>query len=271
VALATVVLMVCAGAAQAALYGNASVVQGEMTILRAGQAMRYAQGDDGINVEEGDLIRVRNRSRVMLATVEKATINLGSNAVFQVKPFEKKEEKGLFRVLFGRFRAKISGLAGNERFNVKTATATIGVKGTEYTSFTTATGATGAGVTESQVTFIDNNGVTHEIPTGFFSLALNEGAIDPIATPEELLGLITGDDLDSPPPGSPGANDIPGGQTLVDQGLIGGSQLDQSGTGDTTAVDFGFFGVDDAEDFDFETSTDEAQVIQGTLDIEFEN
>jgi hypothetical protein len=268
-ALACALLLVPAGSALAARYGDAAVLQGEMTILRSGQATRYEQGQVGIEVEEGDLIRLRSASRVTLNTIDKASLNLGSNAVFQVKPFEKKEEKGYFRVLFGRFRAKISGLAGNERFNVKTATATIGVKGTEYSSFTTTTGATGTGVTESQVTFIDNNGVTHNINLGQFSLALNEGAIPPIPTPEELEGLMNGDDLDSPSPNSPDADIIPGGSGLVNQGLLNPGQLNQSSTFDAGS-DFGLFGVDDGDAFDFDTSTDEAQVIQGTLNLEFE-
>jgi hypothetical protein len=122
----------------ASKYGDATVEQGSMTIIREGSAINVKASGQTVPVNEQDLVRVRDDSRVVLKTADRATVTLGANAVFQVQPWEQQEKKGLFKMLFGRFRASVAGLTGGERFNAKTATATIGVKGTEYVSAVTA-------------------------------------------------------------------------------------------------------------------------------------
>jgi hypothetical protein len=113
-------------------YGDAVVEQGELTIVRQGNSLKFARASQPVPVLVQDVLRVGDNSRVVLkSTREKSTIAMGANAVFQVKPFQFQEKQGFARMLFGRFRSVVTGLVGTETVNAKTATAVIGVKGTE--------------------------------------------------------------------------------------------------------------------------------------------
>ena len=112
-------------------YGDAILEKGTLTVVRGGQNLKFSKAPESIPVFVDDLLRVGEDSSVSLKTREKSTINMGANAVFQVKPFQFQEKQGFARLLFGRFRSVVSGLTGGESMNTKTATAVIGVKGTE--------------------------------------------------------------------------------------------------------------------------------------------
>jgi hypothetical protein len=112
-------------------YGDAVLEKGTLTVVRGGQNLKFNKANESVPVFIDDLLRVGEDSRVSLKTREKSTINMGANAVFQVKPFQFQEKQGFARMLFGRFRSVVSGLSGGESVNAKTATAVIGVKGTE--------------------------------------------------------------------------------------------------------------------------------------------
>ena len=135
----------------AAKYGDAILKRGSMTVVRQGRTTRYRRINQSIPIEENDLIRVRSRSRVLLKTREKADMTLGSNSVFHVKRWRKKGKTGFARSLFGRFRATVTGLFGGSRVNVRTASATIGVKGTRFQVQVTNRGGTLLAVQESNV------------------------------------------------------------------------------------------------------------------------
>ena len=134
--LASFVLILSLPAWGATKYGDASIIKGKVIVLRAGKRLTFDSNDRNVQINHQDVVRLGQDSSMVLSTVEKATITLGSNAVLHVKSWQRREQKGFFRMLFGRMRAKISGLVGNERFNVRSATATIGVKGTEETLLT---------------------------------------------------------------------------------------------------------------------------------------
>jgi hypothetical protein len=112
-------------------YGDAVVEKGELTVVRGGQNLKFNKPNESVPVVVGDVLRVGADSRVVLKTREKSTISMGANAVFQVKPFQYQEKQGFARMLFGRFRSVVAGLTAGETVNAKTATAVIGVKGTE--------------------------------------------------------------------------------------------------------------------------------------------
>ena len=112
-------------------YGDALLEKGTLTVVRGGQNLKFSKANELVPVFVDDLLRVGEDARVSLKTREKSTINMGANAVFQVKPFQFQEKQGFARMLFGRFRSVVTGLSGGEAMNTKTATAVIGVKGTE--------------------------------------------------------------------------------------------------------------------------------------------
>jgi hypothetical protein len=220
-------LLLVAGSLWAApQYGEAVIQKGAMTIVREGRSLQFAKLNERIPVNEEDLIRVRPESEVVLTSREKATMTLGSNAVFQVKPWRARNKSGFVRALFGRFRAAIVGLTGGEEFNVKTATATIGVKGTDYLVQATPN-ATSLGVTKvaSTVDLTGQSGTPQDVLENFLSVTLGvDPAIVPTELADELLRILQ--DLDSVAPNDPGARVLSVGTALVRRGLISQEQLD---------------------------------------------
>ena len=213
-------------------YGNANILKGSITVLREGSRLTFKQGKDHVSINHLDVIRVGRDSGVVLSTVEKATITLGSNAVFQVEPWQRKEEKGFFRMLFGRMRAKISRLGASERFNVHTATATIGVKGTEELIFLNIQGDSTVGVTESAVSLKGRGGGQLNILQGRASGVV--GGRTPTVTFE-----ITGDfkDLDSASPTSDEALSVPLGSLLVKYGVATKEEVEASERGAADGIE----------------------------------
>jgi FecR-like protein len=221
-------LLVAAPMAWAASpYGSALVEQGEMTILREGRSLNFKTSAQEVQVLENDLVRVREASRVTLKTQENATLTLGANAVFQVQPWQTPQKSGTFRMLFGRLRATVVGLAATERFNVKTATATIGVKGTSYDLATTTTGNTLVVGRESTTDVSGRDGVEQPVSPGNLSGVFGPNpATSPQPVPDEVKTALQS--LNSAPPGTPGARDLPGEQGLIRAGIVSKETLDKS-------------------------------------------
>lgn len=217
-------------------YGDAEIKQGKITVLRGGKRKVHRELGKPIEILHEDVIRVGRKSNMVLKTTEKATITLGSNAVFQVKPWEKTEKKGLFRMLFGRMRAKIAKLSGGERFNVSTATATIGVKGTEEIIFSNVQGDSTVGVTENTVTVAGLTGIAVAVNEGNFT-AIVGGAAPSAVVPLPPSVLASMGNLDAADPTSPEAVTVPLGQVLVEAGITTQAQVDQSEQGATQGVE----------------------------------
>jgi hypothetical protein len=215
-------------------YGEATVHEGRMTVLRDGQRMNVTQSDGRADIVEKDVIRVGSNSRVTLETREKATVTLGSNAVMQIEPWQSRRQSGFFRALFGKVRAQIVGLTGGERFNVRTATATIGVKGSGWDGGITSTGDQVTNCTDDECFVQGNVGPEQNFPPGFSSVTLGGGpATPPAPTPPEVLNAFsdTGDGLDSPPPTSDSGRNLPGEEGLVRAGVVTQTQVNQSKRG----------------------------------------
>jgi hypothetical protein len=211
----------------AARYGDAVLERGEMVVLREGRRLSFNTPNETIPINEEDLIRLRDNSQVKLQSREKATLTLGSNAVFQVKPWQSGEEKGVARVLFGRFRAAVVGLVGGERFNVKTATATIGVKGTEYRTMVTTQGSTLLVVSENVVSIAASP--AEDVHENQLSVVLPGGhPTPPSPVPPEVQQQFGVSNLDSPDPTSNLALNFPGEDGLLKAGIISTQQLENS-------------------------------------------
>lgn len=210
-------------------YGVAQVEKGELLIIREGRKITVNPSESNVSVNEEDLLRVRPDSRVVLTSREKATIVLGANAVFHVKPWVDKEEKGFARMLFGRFRAAIKGLVGGERFNVKTATATVGVKGTEYLSWVGPHGQTMVLGRESQPELTGLVGGGLLVDPDLVSVAgFGINATRPIGGPDEVNRDLSDDRLDSPSPNDRQAHVFPGQEALLRLGVVTQEQLDKA-------------------------------------------
>ncbi|MEE8397043.1 MAG: FecR domain-containing protein, partial [bacterium] len=193
-------------------YGDAVIKNGKLTVLREGRRMVFSPTDRQVQINHQDVIRLGSKSSAVLQTVEKATLTLGSNAVLQVEPWKRRQKTGLMKMLFGRFRATITGLTGAQRFNVKTATATIGVKGTDLTVLTTPNERVLVWVKSSNsqapVTLEGLFGDEQNLNVGFASVVVGTTpAAEPVeATPALQQELAS---VDSPPANSPEAEVLP--------------------------------------------------------------
>ena len=108
----------------------------------------YATDDEGnrrflrkySEVNPGDLIETSNNGLVQLRMIDKGFISVRRNSQFKIEAFElgatKEEDSGIFSLLKGGFRA-ITGIIGKRLrsvYQVRTVTATIGIRGTDYTA-----------------------------------------------------------------------------------------------------------------------------------------
>src|SRR5579863_1927396 len=222
---ATPVLVGSGSAWAAQLYGTAVVQQGTMTIVRGAEQLQYAASAAEVTVQEQDLIRVRDASRVVLKTRERSTLTLGSNAILHCLPWTTPQSKGVLRLLFGRFQAKVETLSGQE-FNVRTSTATIGVKGTSYSLAETSNGNTAVLGIEHVVTATGLDGVAQPVSPGQVSTVVgNAGATASVPAPEAFQVEMA--KIDAPPPDSQAAINLPAEQVLVDQGIVSKEALDK--------------------------------------------
>jgi len=255
----------------AAPYGDATIEQGSLTVVRGGKRLQFSQGQGRVPVEEQDLLRVGPNSRVLLSTPEKATLTLGSNAVMHVKPWERQERRGFLRMLFGRVRSTVAQLTGGEQFSMKTATATIGVKGTEFDTTQDSNQNVWTFTREGVVEFVGLEGPPVDIVPGNISVVVNgRSATPPAPLPPQMETTV--ENLDAPEPTSNEAGELPGGGELVESGIVPETELQESQQEETTTTTS--TETDTSTDSVLEQSLDDAQQSSASqrakLDIRFE-
>ncbi len=122
-------------------YGDAFIKKGHMTVLRGGQNLKFSDSGRTYLIFNNDVLKVGDDSLVILRTVQDAIVQIGSNAVFQVRPWKQKKKHGYLRMLFGKAIFKVRKFfVKKKRFNFKTATAVAGVRGTKWKEQVTSTG-----------------------------------------------------------------------------------------------------------------------------------
>ncbi len=117
--------------------GTVTFTSGDTSIIRADKSVVKAAKNDAINV--GDTIETKN-GRLQLALIDGGKVSLQPNTIYKINKYEfsgKEDgsEYAFTELLKGGMRT-ISGLIGHknrERYQLKTAVATIGIRGTEFT------------------------------------------------------------------------------------------------------------------------------------------
>ncbi len=214
-------------------YGDATIESGSMTVVRDGRRQQFTQQQGRVPINQQDLIRVGPKSRVRLKTTEKAIVTLGSNAVMHIKPWRRRQESGFLRGLFGKFRALVTGLAGAEKFAVKTATATIGVKGTEFTLAVSPAGDAWVTAIESVTELTGLEGFAQSVTPGTISVVIaGKPATAPAPVPQAMQTQV--EDLDSPEPTAPEAQTLPGATEMVEAGIVTEADVEESKQEDGT-------------------------------------
>ena len=117
--------------------GTITFVTGDANIIHADKTSVKAAKNDALNA--GDAIETKN-GRLQLSLIDGGKVSLQPNTVYKINKYEfsGKEDGSEFaftELIKGGLRT-VSGLIGHknrERYQLKTAVATIGIRGTEFT------------------------------------------------------------------------------------------------------------------------------------------
>lgn len=118
--------------------GRVIFVYGEVTAVGNNGIIRKLEKRG--EVEAGETIRTSRNSLVQIRMIDKAMIALRSNSEIRIESYElgasKEQDSGIFELLKGGFRA-VTGIIGKRlksAYKMRTSTATIGIRGTDYTA-----------------------------------------------------------------------------------------------------------------------------------------
>ena len=113
--------------------GNIMAVKGIAELKREST---YLSASSGMELLEGDIVVTKEKSRVQVMLKDDTVVTIGANSEFGFEEFSlkgkdskisMKANKGFFRSVTGKI-----GKLAPERFKVKTASATIGIRGTDF-------------------------------------------------------------------------------------------------------------------------------------------
>ncbi|MDN5125050.1 FecR family protein [Aliarcobacter butzleri] len=113
--------------------GTVSLVEGKATILRNGQTLGANMGD---KVENKDIISTQVNSKIKITFIDNTIVTIGKESSLNIEEyiFNSKEAKTELNVLKGAFHT-ITGQIGKvnpDKFKLKTKSASIGIRGTEF-------------------------------------------------------------------------------------------------------------------------------------------
>jgi hypothetical protein len=194
------------GALAATAVGNIDYVSGAVSIQHADGSTRLAGVGSGL--ENGDTVQTSKDAEAVLILIDKQRIYLKPGSIFRIDDFNFAEDnpganRSFLSLVKGGLRT-ISGLIGKQGneadYQLKTKTATIGIRGTEYSAIDCAQGNCGAlpdgvhiSVFDGLVVVNNDTGGT-EIGTGFGAIVpdattpvtqLPAGKVQPVVAPPE--------------------------------------------------------------------------------------
>ena len=114
--------------------GNIMALKGSAEVERVGEKLKAT---NGMELLEGDILVTQKRSRVQVMLKDSTVITIGANSSFSFLEYSfdgTKNSKVTMRANRGFFRS-VTGKIGQvapARFKVKTASATIGIRGTDF-------------------------------------------------------------------------------------------------------------------------------------------
>ena len=178
--------------------GTIKFIEGKADVLRGIQRINAKLGQV---LNAGDIINVRENSQVSIELQDTGLLKISARTKFQIPKTEKTSTKtSKITLFFGGLWVKAKKLAKGESFEIKTPTATAGVRGTEFgtdfepaddtsyqaldsmsgdfdsNAFESAEGETGVDVSEGEVEAMDDSGNTFAVTPGFSFSAAPDGA-----------------------------------------------------------------------------------------------
>ncbi len=133
-------------------YGDVTINKGSLILVRNGQTLRFTDPDQTYEILKNDVLKVGPDSMITLNTVQNTIVKMGSNAVFQVRPWKQKKKRGYLRMLYGKALVMTRKIyIKKDRFHLKTATAVAGVRGSLWKPEVTSNGILEIEVREGKV------------------------------------------------------------------------------------------------------------------------
>lgn len=140
-------LLALGTAAHAEVVGRVLMAAGETSVIRDSQELRVAVG---FPVEGKDTLRTGPASNMQIRFTDESIVSMRDQSLLKIDEYQftgKQDglEKAFFNLLKGGFRT-ITGLIGRvnkTNYGVKTATATIGIRGTNFALLLCASGSCG--------------------------------------------------------------------------------------------------------------------------------
>jgi len=117
-------------------HGQAQPEAGKVTArIPEGQLVRPSEvlaTDPGRPVLWGDLVRTSDRGRVRITLADSSILNVGSNSNLRVIHHNARTRETELELQAGRLRSRLQRLGPNQKFELKTNTAVMGVIGTDF-------------------------------------------------------------------------------------------------------------------------------------------
>lgn len=120
---------------QAAPVGNISQIQGDVSIQRDGKIIKAKRE---MLIQTGDQLITTDTSKIRFRLRDNTRITLANRTRFEIKRYQYDDKQetsdARFRLVEGAFRAVTGaiGLQKKPRFEVETAVATMGIRGTDF-------------------------------------------------------------------------------------------------------------------------------------------
>lgn len=116
--------------------GRVLATAGEGSIARSGQRLPLRAGAE---IQSGDVLEVGDKSALQVRFTDESIVALRANSQFKIEEYKYDKDAGSDRSIFGLLKGGIRtvtgliGKANQKNYMVRTATATVGIRGTHFT------------------------------------------------------------------------------------------------------------------------------------------
>jgi hypothetical protein len=181
--------------------GRVLILQGSAVAVRGAQEIPLARGT---TIESGDLLKVADSSSMQVRFTDESVVALRANSQYKIDDYKFSEkgegDKSVFSLLKGGMRT-ITGLIGKrnpENYQMRSTTATIGIRGTHFTAVNCASDCTNTdgskvedglygGVTDGRIVVRNSAGETEFSRDQYFQVTSNNALPIPLLAPPSFL------------------------------------------------------------------------------------
>jgi hypothetical protein len=181
--------------------GRVLILQGTAAAVRGTQEIPLSRG---VTVESGDVLKVAEGSSLQVRFTDESVVALRANSQYKIDDYKFSEkgdaDKSVFSLLKGGMRT-ITGLIGKrnpENYQMRSTTATIGIRGTHFTAVNCASDCLNAdgskaddglygGVTDGRIVVRNGAGETEFGRDQYFQVVSSNALPIPLLAPPSFL------------------------------------------------------------------------------------